>query len=113
MYFIYLSNKLNKLITSLILLLSFTLSLFTFHLLTAQVRPDQIPGIQLWLRADSNVVLSGDTVVSWNDCSGNSNNAVQPSFYRRPIITNSIIQLNSFPGIKFDGNDDYLQFSDV
>ncbi|OFY10843.1 MAG: hypothetical protein A2W93_12540 [Bacteroidetes bacterium GWF2_43_63] len=108
MHHISVSNKLNKTITTLILLLSFHFSLFTFYSLTAQVRPDQIPGLQLWLRADSNVVLSGDTVVSWNDCSGNANNAVQPIASKRPKFINNIAELNNLPVVRFDGIDDYF-----
>lgn len=71
-----------------------------------QMRPNEISGLQLWLRADSNIVLNGSNVSSWNDCSGNNNNASQLNGDNQPFIANSI--LNGLPIIRFDGTNDIL-----
>jgi len=62
---------------------------------------------QLWLRADSNVVLSGSNVLAWKDCSGNGNDVTQSDVNSQPTyLTNT---LNGLPVIKFDGINDYLR----
>ncbi len=72
------------------------------------VRPDQIPGLSLWLRADSAVVLNGTSVEQWSDCSGNTNNAVQTTTTSQPeYITNS---LNGLPALRFNGTTSFLEF---
>ena len=52
----------------------------------SQTNPTAISGLQLWLRADSNIVLNGSTVSSWNDCSGNGNNAIQNNVLYQPLL---------------------------
>lgn len=101
-----LNNYMNHIFLSFLLcFLSFTSN--------AQINPREIPGLVLWLRADSNVVLSGDTVIAWNDCSSENNNAIQIEKIRRPKKTDNIPLLNNFSDIYFDGINDYLLFSDI
>jgi len=68
----------------------------------SQTRPNKIAGLQLWLRADSNVVLNGNTVSAWNDCSGKGNNAIQSNPANQPIFTSNCIA--GLPAIIFNGN---------
>ncbi|HPB26545.1 MAG TPA: hypothetical protein PLE11_12385, partial [Bacteroidales bacterium] len=71
--------------------------------------PSQIPGLSLWLRADSNVILNGSNVSQWSDCSGNNNNAAQASAVNQPLLDSG--QLNGYPVLRFDGNDDFMEFA--
>ncbi|MEZ4978860.1 MAG: PKD domain-containing protein [Chitinophagales bacterium] len=68
----------------------------------------QIPSnnLKLWLQADSNVVLSSNTVASWNDVNFNGFSAVQPNANSRPTqVFDNSIQSNT---IQFDGIDNIL-----
>jgi hypothetical protein len=69
--------------------------------------PKAVPGLQLWLRADAGVVgQSGDF---WADQSGNANHAFQASGGAIPrLVPNAV---NGLPVMRFDGNNDYLQFT--
>jgi len=71
-----------------------------------QTQPNLVPNLTLWLRADSNVILSGSTVSQWNDCSGNSNNATQSVSSSQPLLVNNI--LNGQPVLNFDGVNDFF-----
>jgi hypothetical protein len=61
--------------------------------------PSDIAGMELWLKSDEGIVLNGSNVSSWQDQSGNSNNALQanPAF-QVPYITNV---LNGYPALRF------------
>ncbi|MGD0712251.1 MAG: hypothetical protein ABR968_13840, partial [Bacteroidales bacterium] len=86
----------------LLLLVFYFISFFCF----SQINPSNISGLVLWLRADSNVVLHGDTISQWGDCSGNGNNAIQTTPLSQPLyITNSI---NGKPVISFNGLNQFL-----
>lgn len=64
----------------------------------------------LWLRADKNVSLNGDTVPIWEDQSSNKYNAIQPiKAYQPTLLPNAV---NNLPALRFDGVDDFL-FSDT
>ncbi|MDD5571188.1 MAG: PKD domain-containing protein, partial [Bacteroidales bacterium] len=76
------------------------------NLAVAQNTPTTVAGLKIWLKADSNTVLSGSNVSQWNDCSGNGYNAIQTTVNYQPLWVNAII--NSKPVIRFDGNDDYM-----
>ena len=72
------------------------------------IKPNNISGLQLWLRADSlsTVQTSGQNVTQWNDCSGNSFNVSQGNSGMQPTLQNNV--LNGRPVIRFDGNTEYL-----
>lgn len=88
-------------------------------LLSQQFSPLQIPGLKLWLQADSalwqdstrtiRATADGDPVGSWDDLSGNANHATQATGTLRPTLKLNI--QNGKPVIRFDGTDDILDGS--
>jgi hypothetical protein len=67
--------------------------------------------LRLWLRADSGVMpQSGtNTVRTWVDQSGNTNNATQSTTYYQPLyVTNA---LNGLPVVRFNGTNAYDYFN--
>jgi len=62
---------------------------------------------QLWLDALQKNGTDGSTIFRWQDFSGNSHDATQPTTTRRPIFRSNGI--NGMPAIDFDGNDDYME----
>ncbi len=65
-----------------------------------------IPGLALWLRADSGVVNVGDSVALWHDQSGNGYDAIAVPDSEPTLISASTI--NNMPSIKFNGTSDYF-----
>jgi hypothetical protein len=63
-------------------------------------------GLQLWLKGDAGVTLTGSTVSKWADQSGNNNDAIQMDPRRQPFLAKD--GLNGKPVIRFDGADDRL-----
>jgi len=82
--------------------------LFAFLDGYSQNRPNQINGLQLWLRADSNITYNGSNVSSWNDCSGNGYSITQNSNANQPTVVHNVSNLNNQSVIRFDGSDDFL-----
>jgi len=72
----------------------------------AQSDPDQIPGLEMWLKADSGIVLNGNYVSEWNDQSGNGHHATSAFDVIRPVLHPQ--SLNNLPAVSFDGVDDFL-----
>lgn len=69
--------------------------------------PTDIDGIQLWLDASQITGLTdGDTVATWSDESGESNDATQSTSSYQPTYQTN--ELNGEPIVRFDGTDDYL-----
>lgn len=63
--------------------------------------PDDIAGLELWL--DANQITGkndGDTISTWSDVSGNSNNVTQATAGRQPTYKTNIF--NGKPIIRFD-----------
>jgi len=90
----------------------FILIFFLFNIpLFAQsnFKPTDISGLTLWLRADSNIVLNGNNVTQWNDCSTNNNNCTQTTISSQPIIINN--EINGKPSIRFDGTNDFIKLT--
>jgi len=65
-----------------------------------------IPGLALWLRADSGVVVVGDSVALWHDVSGGGNDAVATPGHE-PILINAPT-LNNKPSLQFNGTTDFF-----
>ena len=61
----------------------------------------------LWLDASTLTEPNGNPITSWTDQSGNSNSATQLNVSSQPIMSTN--QINSLPGINFDGSNDYLE----
>lgn len=95
---------------------SFSLLFFFFlicnTLLFAQIKPNQIGSLKLWLKADSGVVVSGSNVTQWSDASNNGNNFLQADTASQPAFLSSVLALNNLPSIYFDG-DNYLSGGDI
>ncbi len=72
----------------------------TFH-------PANLPGLQLWLRADAITdLLDGGAVTSWPDSSGNGRHASQSSASFRPSFR--AIARNGRPAVLFNGTSQFL-----
>ena len=68
----------------------------------AAFSPDQIAGLQLWLKADAITGLAdADAITTWTDSSGNGHNATQVDVLRKPIFKTNI--KNSLPAVLCDG----------
>ena len=75
----------------------------------ATLAPNQVSGLQLWLKADAGVfsdagitpAVSGNTVGQWNDQSGQGNHATQTTSADAPTYTTNV--LNGLPAIQFNG----------
>lgn len=69
--------------------------------------PADISGLKLWLKADAITGLNdGDPVTTWNDSSGQGNNATQATAAKKPTYQTN--ELNGKPIVRFDGTDDFL-----
>jgi hypothetical protein len=74
--------------------------------------PDDISGLVLWLDADAIEGLNdGDPVTTWEDQSGNNNDATQSSASAKPTYQTN--ELNGKPIVRWDGTDDYMTLGDV
>lgn len=77
-----------------------------------QISPDEISGINLWLRADS--VHSIDGLIDiWYDRSGFGNHATMPTISNQPSIQSSNPLLNGMPSVLFDGQDDRFEINNT
>jgi hypothetical protein len=76
------------------------------------VPPDQLPGLQLWLRSDAGI--SHDTlgrVSAWADQSGSGNDALQSDDAEKPLFLRNA--LAGKPVLRFDGANDYLAINNL
>ncbi len=73
--------------------------------------PDEIPGLELWLRADSAVELNVNQVSTWFDLSANENHLTQGINNYRPTLTPDA--LNGHRAIVFDGSNDRMLFDEI
>jgi len=67
--------------------------------------PANLPGLELWFRADAGVLTDVDGVYQWNDQSGNARNATQATGSAKPALQTDI--QNGLPGVYFT-TDDFL-----
>jgi hypothetical protein len=70
------------------------------------VTPDQLLGLQLWLRSDTGVAYDSSGVALWEDLSGNGNHAEQSAMDQRPAFTAHGV--GTYPVLRFDGVNDRL-----
>ena len=73
--------------------------------------PVELPGLEVWLRADSAMELNGNRVISWLDLSGNARNFTQSVNNFRPI--QSLNQLNGHTIVNFNGTNNRLIFNEL
>ncbi len=66
--------------------------------------PDEINGLNLWLRADS---VSGTSVSQWYDLSTNGSSILQSNSSFQPVKINNV--LNGHPVVDFDGVNDFVK----
>lgn len=73
--------------------------------LFGQITPKTVFGLELWLRADTNVTFNTITngVSLWNDLSGNNNNAIQSTVSQMPTHTQNSL-LGNKPSIRFSAS---------
>ncbi len=82
-----------------------------FNTSYAQIKPDQVNGLEFWLRADTLLTITGSNqVLSWVDLSNTGLTASNVVTSHRPTVVDSAI--NNKAVVRFDGIDDYLKFSD-
>jgi hypothetical protein len=71
--------------------------------------------MQMWVRGDVGITLSGSSVTQWTDQSTYALNPVQTGTTIRPTF--SLGAINSLPSVVFNGTTQYLQmpsgFSDL
>lgn len=75
--------------------------------------PDVLAGMLLWYKGDAGTIVSGDTLVTWQDQSGNGNHATQVDAAERPLLADSANLLNYQPVAHFDGVNDFMEFTNV
>jgi len=76
------------------------------------ISPDELPGLQLWLKSDAGITYDSDGVSRWADQSGTTeNHAVQDEPAFRPAFVAH--GLGSKPVLRFDGTDDYLAIENL
>lgn len=63
--------------------------------------------LSLWLRPDEGVTTDGNGITSWEDQSGNGNDATQVDDAEKPAFGNTTI--NGIQVATFDGSDDFLR----
>lgn len=90
---------------------------FRAPVLSRPFSPLQIPGLVLWLRADTGLwqssarttsaVADGDPVGLWEDLSGAGNNVTQGTSTKKPTLKLAI--QNGQNVVRFDGVDDFLK----
>ncbi len=69
----------------------------------AQFDPNSIPGLTVWLAADSSADTTGGIVTQWNDLSGNNNHFTSPTPAFQPAFVNTS-SLNNKPYVFFNGS---------
>jgi PKD repeat protein len=93
-------------------LLSILFALLSYSALGQITHPNEISGLQLWLKSDTGVVLDANQkVLEWQDQSGQERHAQNTNPARRPSYPQQII--GPYPSVFFDGVDDFLNFSEI
>lgn len=71
-----------------------------------------LPNLELFLRADTGVVLSGGGAVSrWLNLADTANSAIQSTTAQQPFVISGISELNNQKVVRLDGTDDLLQIN--
>ncbi len=75
-------------------------------------RPDNLPGLALWLLPDS-AVTSGGRVSSWPNLVDPGISFDQPDPDKQPLLTGPLPELNGHRALQFDGVNDFLNAGDT
>ncbi len=79
----------------------------TKYLVETYPHPANIPGLQLWLKADTITdVVDGASVTTWSDSSGQSRDASAPSTGAQPTF--QAIARHGHPAVVFNGTNQFL-----
>lgn len=79
---------------------------FSSYLSDSSFSPSDISGLKLWLKADAITGLSdGDLLSTWEDQSGQNNDATAAGDLRPTYQTSEI---NGLPIVRFDHSNDYM-----
>lgn len=84
---------------------------FIFFVLLFLLKPlltlgqiETIPGLILWVRSDSAVLISGNKVQQWSDISGNNRHLIQNNPIYQPLFIPSVDSLNYKPALYFNNS---------
>jgi hypothetical protein len=80
----------------------------------AAAGPQPVSGMSVWYDASdaSTFTYSSSNIISqWADKSGNSRNATQGTTSQQPTRQTNVI--NGLPVVRFDGSNDYLEFTNI
>ncbi|MDM8519946.1 hypothetical protein QUF64_07865 [Anaerolineales bacterium HSG6] len=72
-------------------------------------RNDGSSSLKLWLKADVDVELNGDSVLKWQDQSGCGNDALQMTATAQPTFTARNPIFNGLPTVQFNGWSHFLR----
>ncbi len=87
---------------------AFFLSFLLVVIIELRAQINQIPGLVLWLKADTGVVFDSNYKISeWNDASGNNIQFIQPNTNLQPIYFPSVDSMNNKPAIKLQNSSLY------
>lgn len=77
-----------------------------------QTEPDDLPGLELWLRSDVGLTVSETGKVGeWQDQSGQGNHATQVSGSLKPNFVEDV--LFGYPSVRMDGFNDFMVFPEI
>lgn len=79
--------------------------------LTAQIEPDDISGLELWLRTSDNITIVDDLVTSWESISDESLEFTQGEVSRQGSLSVPLEELNGFQSLSLDGLNDFYTLS--
>ena len=87
------------------------LGLFVLPLLASAQLPTDFPGLELWLRADSALELSGARVVTWPDLGPQQRDLTQSINNFRPFIEENA--LGDHRAVRFNGTNQRMLFDEI
>lgn len=89
-------------------LVSITLPVQNNTFIVSITQASLVAGPACWIKADALTLGNNNSVSTWNDISGNSNDFTQPNDFQPTYHTNVI---NGLPAVQFDGTSSYMQTS--
>lgn len=76
---------------------------------SANVTPDTVANLEMWLKADSIAGNDGDQVTTWTMSGGTSGvSPTQATAGKRPLLKKGANGLNGLNVVRFDGVDDFM-----